>query len=129
MPPVTKGLLPLKEAVGWRATAGEMFPLPRLSEAVSFTDFHEHGFMILASDFHCSFLQDYGVQLQHLPPNAVSQQAGFIVVSKAFLGIEPNKDLFRWVFKVKTCKAHGSDVGVLAPVGSMNIKMCHGVFP
>ena len=47
--------------------------------------------------------------------------AGFIVIYEAFLGIEPYKDLFRWVFEVKTCKAQGSDGGVLASVGGMNI--------
>jgi hypothetical protein len=57
----------------------------------------------------------------------VSQLAGFIIVCEAFLGIAPNKDLFRRVFEVKTHKVHGSDGGVLAPVGEMNLQMCHGV--
>jgi hypothetical protein len=57
----------------------------------------------------------------------VSQLVGFVVVSMAFLGIEPNKDLFWQVFQVKTRKAHGFDVSVLAPVGGMNIQMLHGV--
>jgi hypothetical protein len=51
----------------------------------------------------------------------VLQLAGFVVVCEAFLGIEPNKDLFQRVFKVKTHKAHVSDGGVLASVGEMNI--------
>jgi hypothetical protein len=53
------------------------------------------------------------------------QLAGFVVVCKAFLGIEPNKDLFRRVFEDKTRKAYGSDGSVLAPVGGMNIEMCY----
>ena len=53
----------------------------------------------------------------------VLQLVGFVVVYEAFLGIDPNKDLFWWVFKVKTCKAHGSIGGMLAPVGRMNIQM------
>ena len=32
--------------------------------------------------------------MQHLHPNSVLQLAGFMVVCEAFLGIEPNKDLF-----------------------------------
>jgi len=51
----------------------------------------------------------------------VLQLASFVVVYEAFLGMEPNKDLFRRVFEVKTRKAYGSDGGVLAPVGRMNI--------
>jgi hypothetical protein len=88
---------------------------------VSFTNFHEHEFMIPVLDLFHGFLREYGIKLQHLPPNAVLQLAGFVVVYEAFLGIKPNKDLFRWVFEVKTRKAHGSDGGVLAPVGGMNI--------
>jgi hypothetical protein len=68
---------------------------------VSFTDFHKHGFMILTSGFLRGFLSKYGVQLQHLPPNAVLELAGFIVVCEAFLGIAPNKDLFPRVFEVQ----------------------------
>lgn len=96
-------------------------PVPAASEVVSFTDFHECGFTIPTSDFFHGFLYEYGVQLQHLPPNAVLQLASFVVVYEAFLGIEPNKDLFRRVFEVKTHKPHGSDGGVLALVGGMNI--------
>jgi hypothetical protein len=92
---------------------------------MSFTDFHEHGFAIPVPDFFCGFLHEYGIQLQHLPPNALLQLSGFVVVCEAFLGIEPNKDLFRRVFEVKTRKAHGSDGGVLASVG-MNIQMRYG---
>ena len=43
------------------------------------------------------------------------------------MGIEPNKDLFRRVFLVKTRKVHGSDGGVLALVGGTNIQMRYGV--
>jgi hypothetical protein len=41
--------------------------------------------------------------------------------------MEPNKDLFRWIFEVKTRKAHGSDGGMLTSMGGMNIQMHHGV--
>jgi len=60
---VAKGLLPPKEAARWRAPAGEVVPLPQHGEAVSFTDFHKHGFGVLASDFLRGFLWEYGVQL------------------------------------------------------------------
>ena len=63
-----------------RAPIGEVVPRPQPREAVSFTHFHKHRLMVLASDFLCGFLHEYGVQLQHLSPNAVSQLVGFIVV-------------------------------------------------
>ena len=92
-----------------------------------FTNFHKHEFVVLVFDFLHGFLHEYGVQLQHLPPNAVSQLVGFVVICEAFLGIAPNKDLFQRVFEVKTCKVHGSNGGVLALVGGVNIQMFHGV--
>ena len=124
---MAKGLLPPKEVTGWRVVAREVVPHPQPGEAVSFTNFHKHGFMVPVFDFLYVFLHEYGVQLQHLPPNAVSLLAGFIIMCEAFLGIGPNKDLFQRVFKVKPRKVHGSDGGVLAPMGGMNHQMHHGV--
>ena len=36
--------------------------------------------------------------MHHLPPNGMLELAGFMVIYEAFLGIEPNKDLFLWLF-------------------------------
>jgi hypothetical protein len=88
---------------------------------VSFTDFHNRSFSIPTSDFLGSFLHEYGVQLQHLPPNVVSWLAGFIIVCEAFLWIAPNKDLFWRVLEVKTRNVHGFDSGALARMGRMNL--------
>jgi hypothetical protein len=99
---VDEGLLLSMEVTRWSATAGEAFLDPWPKETVSFTDFHEHGFGIPVLDFLPRFLCEYGVQLQHIPSNGLLQLAGFVVICKAFLGIKPNKDLFRWLFKVKT---------------------------
>lgn len=44
-----------------------------------------------------------------------------MVVCEAFLGIEPNKDLFRRLFEIKSQWVQGSKGGVLAPMGRMNI--------
>jgi hypothetical protein len=40
---------------------------------------------------------------------------------ESLLVISPNKDLFRRVFDVKTCKVRGSNGSVLAPMGRMNL--------
>ena len=63
----------------------------------------------------------------HLPPNSVLQLVGFMVIYEAFLGIEPNKDLFRQLFKVKSRRVLGSIGGTLAPMSGMNIQMHSGV--
>lgn len=52
--------------------------------------------------------------MEHLPPNGMLQLAGFVVIYEALLGIEPNKDLFQQLFKVKSRQALGSTGGALA---------------
>jgi hypothetical protein len=44
-----------------------------------------------------------------------------MVICEAFLRIEPNKDLFGWLFKIKSRRVLGFAGGALAPVGGMNI--------
>jgi hypothetical protein len=60
---VERGLLPPKEVTGSRAAARNAFLFPQPGETVSFTDFHERGFVILALDFFHGFLHEYDVQL------------------------------------------------------------------
>lgn len=64
---VEKGLLLPKEVARWRATAGERFSWPRAGEAVSFLDYHKHGYGLPAFDFIHGFLHE----LQHLSPNVL----------------------------------------------------------
>jgi hypothetical protein len=47
---VEKGLLSSKEVARWWAATRDVFLFPQPSEVVSFLDFHEPRFMILASD-------------------------------------------------------------------------------
>jgi hypothetical protein len=58
---VAKGLLLSKKVIGWRAPVGEAVPYLQPREAVSFTDFHKHGFVVPASNFLRVFLREYGV--------------------------------------------------------------------
>ena len=49
-----------------------------------------------------------------------SWRASF-VICETFLRIEPNKDLFRQLFEVKSRMGHDFNGGVLTPMGGMNI--------
>jgi hypothetical protein len=53
----------------------------------------------------CSFFRDllyyYGLELHHLNPNSICHISIFIYFCEAFLGIEPQWDLFRFLFRVK----------------------------
>ena len=52
--------------------------------------------------------------MEHLPPNGMLQLVSFMVIYEALLGIEPNKDLFWWLFEVKSRWTLGSTGGALA---------------
>jgi len=55
----------------------------------------------------------------------VSHLASFVIVCEAFHAIKTNKDLFRWLFEVKSRKVH-PDGGALGPMGGMNIEVHYG---
>lgn len=52
----------------------------------------------------------------------MSQLAGFVDICEGFLGIKPNKDLFRRMFEVKSRKVRSSDKE-LTLMGRLNIQM------
>ena len=93
-----KGFLPSKEVAHWRAPTGEDFPRPRAGEVVSFLAFLERGLGYPTHWFLCGLLNEWGLELQHLNPTGVLHVAGFVTVRKAFLGMEPHMDFFRWIF-------------------------------
>jgi hypothetical protein len=73
----------------------ERVPNPPYVYVVSFIRFHERGFTAPASRFLRGLCYHYGVELQNLAPNAISQAATFVGVCEGFLGIPVNWDL--WV--------------------------------
>jgi len=57
---------------------------------VSFIKFHLHGLGSPPNRFMRALLHHYGVELQHLSPNAISSAAIFIVVCEGCLGLMPH---------------------------------------
>ena len=43
-------------------------------------------------------LNKWNLELQHLNPNGVLHNTGFVMVCEVFLGMEPHVDLFRQIF-------------------------------
>ena len=67
---------------------------------VSFTHFHEHGFMTPTHIFLRGLLHYYKIELQHLNPNRIQHMAAFIALCEGFLGISPHFDLWRYFFTI-----------------------------
>ena len=66
-----------------------------------FTSFVERRFGISTSNFFRGLLFHWGIQAHHLTPNSILYISIFVHLCKAFLGIEPHFDLFKYFFHLK----------------------------
>jgi len=90
---VHRGLLHVRtSAKEWLLLDKVDLPSPP-SYVVSFTHFHEHGFVSHAHKFLRGLLHYYKIELQHLNPNGIQYMMGFIALCDGFLGISPHFDL------------------------------------
>ena len=73
-------------------------PDPRGNEIVVLAPFYERGFGLPLQPFVRGLLFFYGLEIQHLNPNAVLHMACFITLCEAFLGIAPHFKLWCYLF-------------------------------
>ena len=78
------------------------------SYVVSFTYFHERGFMTPAHKFLRGLLHYYKIEVQQLYPNGIQHMAAFITLCEGFLGISPHFDLWRYFFAITLQKREKS---------------------
>jgi hypothetical protein len=99
---LNSGFLREKEVDMWRATAGDPYPMEKNSDEIPmFARLLEHGLALPASDFFKGLLDYYGIEYLNLNPNGIFQVSVFVHFCEAFLGIKPNRVLFRKFFHVK----------------------------
>ena len=67
---------------------------------VSFTHFHERGFVPPAHRFLRGLLHYYKIEVHHLNPIEIQHMAASIALCEGFLGINPHFDLWRYFFAV-----------------------------
>jgi hypothetical protein len=68
---------------------------------VSFMAFYERGFGMPLHWFLRSLLRYYGLELHHLTPSGVLHIATFVTLCEAYLGFDPNFDLWNYFFRVR----------------------------
>ena len=73
---------------------GEVSPAPRTGERVIFLSHLQRGLGLPASDFFRQFLDFFGFQPHHLPPNVPVFLSAFVCLFEAYLGIWPK--LHHW---------------------------------
>jgi len=104
---VEMGLLHNHELGGWRAPEGESYPDRRTGEIVVFEDFFKRGFGIPVHPFLQGLLLYYEIEICNLQPNSILLVSTFIHLCKAYVGITPHFDLFRYLFCLRKKGAVG----------------------
>jgi hypothetical protein len=106
--------------------------MPAEGYVVSFLSFYQWGFGIPSHRFLRSLLQHYGLELHNLTPSRVLHIAAFVTPCEAYLGIDPEFDLWNYFFRVR----HPQDIDVRLVVSGgvitgviIHVKSCHGVDP
>ena len=105
---VFKGILQDQVTTGWCPAAGEPFPTPDSNELVVFEAYFIRGFGIPVHPFLQKLLGYYGINLCHLHPNSILHISLFINLCRAFIGIAPYFNLFRYRFYLKPFLGSGS---------------------
>jgi hypothetical protein len=95
---------------------------------VSFMTFHERGFGVPPHQFLHSLLWYYGLELHHLTPSRVLHITVFVTLCEAYLGIDPDLDLWKYFFHVH--RLQDPEVELTISVGTtIHVKSGHGVDP
>jgi hypothetical protein len=111
-----------------RVSEDPTFPTPTDGYVVSFVAFYERGFSMPPHRFLHSLLRYYDLEVHHLTPSGVLHIAAFVTLCEAYLGIDPEIDLWKYFFRVQ----HPQDLKVeLTIFGGMviHVKAGHEVDP
>ena len=91
-------------------------PNPPKGYVVSFAKFHHDGLGSPPSHFMRALCHNYGMELQHLSPNAITAAVVFAAVCEGYLGVMPHWELWLHLYRGKLFRAPGGAIGVRKPV-------------
>jgi len=103
--------------------AGHREPQPLEGYVVSFAKFHRHGLGAPPSRFMRALCLQYGVELQHFSPNAITVAAVFAAVCEGYLGLMPHWELWLHLYRGELFNAPTGTTGVRKHVqaGCLNL--------
>jgi hypothetical protein len=97
---VNRGLLrPRTSARELLVPGNEVEPRPPTRYMVSFLAYHVRGFAMPAHKFLREILHHFDLELHALAPNSLQLIANFIAICEGYLGIDPDFELFKYLFK------------------------------
>jgi len=91
-------------------------PNPQRGYIISFAKFHRHGVGSPPSRFMRVLCHNYGVELQHFSPNAITAVAVFAVVCEGYLGVMPQWDIWLHLYRGELFRAPSGTAGMGKPV-------------
>lgn len=98
----SQSIIPPQVTSGWRVPREDPWPIEKDGECVVFTSFYERrGLGLPLCPFMKQILSFYELDLVHFPPNAITSIAIFVHLCEAFLGIPPQLELFRHLYRIK----------------------------
>jgi hypothetical protein len=122
------GFMLAAEFEAYRVPKGPVLPTHAERYVVSITAFYERGFSVPSHAFLCSLLQYYDLELHHLTPSVVLHIAVFITLCEAYLGVDPDLNLWKYFFRV--CRPEDPEAKLTISRGVViHVKLGHGVDP
>jgi hypothetical protein len=116
------------ELTTYRVAEDPTLPAPVGGYVVSFMAFYERGFGKPLHQFLCSMLWYYDHELHHLTPSGVLHIVAFVTLCEAYLGIDPNFDLWSYFFRVR--RLHDLEAELTISEGAViHVESGHGVDP
>jgi hypothetical protein len=104
------------------------FPAPADGYVVSFVAFYEQGFSTTPHRFLHLLLWYYDLELHHLTTLGVLHIAVFVTLCEAYLGIDPELDLWKYFFHVR--RPQDPEAELMTSRGVViHVKAGHGVDP
>jgi hypothetical protein len=95
------GFMSAAELEAYRVLEAPAFPSPLEGYVVSFMTFYERWFSMPPHQFLHSLVRYYGLELHHLTPSGVLHVVAFVTLCEAYLGIDPDLDLWKYFFYVR----------------------------
>jgi hypothetical protein len=123
-----QGFMTAVELATYRVLENPVFPAPMDGYVLSFGAFYERGFSMPLPRFVRSLLQYYGLELHSLTPSGILRIAAFMSLCEAYLGIDPEFDLWNYFFRVRC--PQDPDTELIVSRGTViHVKFEHGVDP
>jgi hypothetical protein len=122
------GFMSAVELVACRVLEDLAFPVPTKGYMVSFMAFYERGFGMPPHQFLRSLLRYYGLELHHLTPSRVQHIVAFVTLCEAYLGIDPDQDLWKYFFHIHHLQDPEAELMIFEGA-VIHVKLGHRVDP